>query len=442
MGSEKLSKRDVWTYGIGELPIALLSVTISSYIQYYYTDVIGLSVALAGTIVMICRVIEVAASPITGILVDRTNTKYGKARPFLRYTFLPTGIFFFLTFTQPGFAGKSGWYYLLTYALFCVAYNVFVASYIALFSCITRNPDERLRLNQSSVILYSFGNVAMALLLQPLVKQFGKGDEQHGFMTVAAIFSVITVICLYICYRFSHERATSSEEKQRISLKEGFGAAVKNRQWLILCFIRCMSCMTWQMRNQGAVYYAKYYLEVPDYSGYMLTGIMLSSVLVGFLITPLARRIGNRNCIVFGFAMNILVTVGFYLVGKSIVGLCICSFLSGIGTNLGTTLFPVICAGQIDETERQTGVRPQGIMTSFINVSNGAGSVLSALVITLSLSVSHYTTQGPVTDTMIGGIRFIFIVLPVIFAAITMVAALYLHDDRIHRRKRILGHEF
>lgn len=434
MGNERLSNRDVWSYGIGELPIALLTVTLASYIQYYYTDVIGLPVATAGAIIMVCRIIEVVASPVTGVLVDRTNTPYGKARPFLRYTFLPTAVFFFLTFTKPSFAGRSGWYYLLTYAPFCVAYNVFVAGYIALFSCLTRNPDDRLRLNQSSVILYSFGNVSMALLLQPLVRYFGRGDEQHGFMTVAGIFAVLTVVCMYICYRFSHERVAKEGESQKITVKEGLTAAAKNRQWLILCFIRCMSCMTWQMRNQGAVYYAKYYLQVPEYSTYILTAIMASSVLVGFLIMPLARRIGNRNCIVTGFALNIVVTIGFYLVGKSIVGLCVCSFLSGIGTNLGTTLFPVICAGQIDETERATGLRPQGIMTSFINVSNGVGSVLSAIVITLCLSVTHYTAQGPSTPLMVGGIRFIFVVLPVIFAAITMVAALRLRDDRAARR--------
>lgn len=430
MEKQRLSRRDIWSYGIGELPIALLSVTISSYITYYYTDVIGLSVALAGAIVMVCRIIEVATSPITGILVDRTNTKYGKARPFLRYTFIPIGIFYFLMFTKPEFAGQSGWYYLTTYALFCIAYNIFVASYIALFSCLTRNPDDRLRLNQASVILYSIGNVSMALLLQPLVALFGKGDEQTGFMTVAGIFAAVSMVALFVCYYYSRERVSDASERKKISLREGFGAAVKNKQWLILCFIRCMSCVTWQFRNQGVVYYAKYCLGVSQYSAYILTAIMLSSVLVGFLITPLARRIGNRNCIVFGFAMNILVTVGFVLAGENIVGLCICGFLSGVGTNLGTTLFPVICAGQIDETERATGVRPQGLMTSFINVSNGVGSVLSAIIMTISLALCHYTVQGPVTKTMIDGIRFIFVGLPVVFAAITMVAALYLRNDR------------
>ena len=67
MEKQQLSRRDIWSYGIGELPIALLSVTISSYITYYYTDVIGLSVALAGAIVMVCRILEVVTSPITGI---------------------------------------------------------------------------------------------------------------------------------------------------------------------------------------------------------------------------------------------------------------------------------------------------------------------------------------------------------------------------------------
>ena len=433
METEKLTKRDIWSYGIGELPIALLSVTISSYITYYYTDVIGLSVALAGTIVMICRIIEVLTSPITGILVDRTNTKYGKARPFLRYTMVPTAVLLFLMFAKPNYAGGSGWYYLVTYGLYCVAYNVFVTGYIALFACITRNAEDRLRLNQASVILFSIGNVSMALLLQPLVAYFGRGDEKTGFMTVAAVFAVISIAGFFICYYFSRERASMEAGRKRISVQEGFRAAVKNKQWLILCFIRCMSCVTWQFRNQGVVYYAKYCLGIPKYSSYILTAIMLSSVVVGFLITPLARRIGNRNCIVFGFALNILVTVGFYLSGESIVGLCICGFLSGLGTNLGTTLFPVICAGQIDETERRTGLRPQGIMTSFINVSNGIGSGLSAIVMTISLSLCHYSAQGPATETMLRGIRFIFVGLPVVFAAITMASALYLRNDR---RKR------
>ena len=430
MEKQRLSRRDIWSYGIGELPIALLSVTISSYITYYYTDVIGLSVALAGAIVMVCRIIEVATSPITGILVDRTNTKYGKARPFLRYTFIPIGIFYFLMFTKP----RVRWPVRLVLSndlcsvlhriqYFCrQLYCAFFLPHPQSGRSPSAQPGQRhplfYRQCEHGPAAAAAGGAVWKGRRADRLYDCG-GDlcrRVHG-----------RAVCLLLLHR---ERVSDASERKKISLREGFGAAVKNKQWLILCFIRCMSCVTWQFRNQGVVYYAKYCLGVSQYSAYILTAIMLSSVLVGFLITPLARRIGNRNCIVFGFAMNILVTVGFVLAGENIVGLCICGFLSGVGTNLGTTLFPVICAGQIDETERATGVRPQGLMTSFINVSNGVGSVLSAIIMTISLALCHYTVQGPVTKTMIDGIRFIFVGLPVVFAAITMVAALYLRNDR------------
>ena len=174
---ERVAWREKAAYAMGDVGANVVWATLTSFMTFFFTDVAGIGAAAVGSIFLISRILDAFSDVGMGVLVDRTNHKYGKARPWLLWVAIPYGIGAVLLFSVPDF-GMTGKiiYAFLTYNLMStVLYTVFAQPYHTLMALMTRDPYQRSLLT----VMRMFAGVCTAIVINnatlPLVEHFGGG---------------------------------------------------------------------------------------------------------------------------------------------------------------------------------------------------------------------------------------------------------------------------
>ncbi|MDZ7723621.1 MAG: MFS transporter [candidate division KSB1 bacterium] len=191
--------------------------TLMFFLPIFYTDTFGLSAAAVATMFLVIRLFDAVNDPLMGTIADRTNTRWGKFRPYLLWFAVPYGLGTVLMFTTPEFSdtGKIIYAYV-TYGLMMVIYTGIMIPYNSLIGVISPKPGERTSVSSYKfVFAYAAGASVQALII-PLVKKFGAGNSQRGYMITMGIFGAICIACFIIAFLSVRERAAAgSGEKEQ-----------------------------------------------------------------------------------------------------------------------------------------------------------------------------------------------------------------------------------
>ncbi|MFT3740943.1 MAG: MFS transporter [Breznakibacter sp.] len=174
MSTEKLKLKEKIGYGLGDAASSMFWKLFSMYLLIFYTDVFGLPAATVGFMFLITRLWDAAFDPVVGVIADRTQTRWGKFRPYLLWMALPFGIVGIFTFTTPEFSvsGKL-WYAYITYSLMMMVYSLINVPYASLLGVMSANPKERTTLASYRMVFAFAGSVLVLGTFQPLFDTFG-----------------------------------------------------------------------------------------------------------------------------------------------------------------------------------------------------------------------------------------------------------------------------
>src|SRR5262249_35084867 len=196
--------------------------------------------------------------PIMGLIADRTQTRWGKFRPYLLFGAIPYGICGYLMFAGPnlGPTGKLAYAYV-TYALMLTSYTVINVPYSSLLGVIS--PSSRTRTVASSFrFVGAFaGALLISLFVRPLVKHLGAGNEVHGFRSTIAIFAAASVIMFWITFASTRERVTPPPE-QKTNVLEELRELFRNWPWVMLLITSVFSTTFIALRSGSTLFYFKY----------------------------------------------------------------------------------------------------------------------------------------------------------------------------------------
>ncbi len=144
MHTDKLSNTQRVGYGIADFGINLYFISAMTYLLYFYTDVFGISAAAAAGVMLVARFVDAVTDPMMGIIAERTNSRWGRLRPYMLFGAIPLGVVSVMTFTTPDLDadGKLWWAYL-TYIGFGIAYTIVSIPYSALTASLTADHHER-----------------------------------------------------------------------------------------------------------------------------------------------------------------------------------------------------------------------------------------------------------------------------------------------------------
>lgn len=429
--TDKVTLKEKVGYGLGDAASSMFWKLFGMYLMFFYTDIFGIDAAIVGTMFLVTRIWDSLFDPVVGVISDRTETKWGKFRPYLLWVAIPFGVLGVLTFTTPDLSvsGKIVYAYI-TYSLMMMVYSLINVPYASLLGVMSSDPKERTAFSSYRMIFAFGGSILAFLLIEPLVDFFStQGDTVNltfGWSMSAVVFAVIAAVFFLCTFLWTKERIRPIKETGN-SLKEDVGDLFKNKPWWILLGAGIAALIFNSIRDGAAVYYFKYYATASDTFNLGILGSALSLTtlylvlgqganIVGiFFVTPISNHIGKKKTYLFAMVFATIFSILFYFVEKDNIILML--VLQVLISACAGSIFPLLWsmyADIADYSEWKTGRRATGLIFSSSSMSQKFGwSIGGALTGWL---LAYYGFKANVVQSVEAqeGIRIMLSFLPAI----------------------------
>ena len=409
----KLSFKEKVGYSLGDTASHFVWDMVGFWLLFFYTDVYGISAAAAGTIMLVARFWDMAIDPIIGVVSDRTNTRWGKFRPYILFGAIPYAILAILTFTTPNF-GEAGKiiYAGATYVLLMTAYAFINLPYSALGAVMTDDTYERAGLNTYRFIAGFSGQFIVTGLALTLANFFGHGNKAQGFQYTVFLFAVLSLVFFFITFQTTKERV-QPPKAQKNSLKEDIRNLFNNKAWVILAIVGIVSFIMFAMQNAAIAYYFKYYLGKED-NVQLFNVIGTVALIVALpLSKPLAKRFGNKNVFIGSSLISGLFFILIYVCGvKDITTIYIFNIIAKMAYAPAVPLLWTMIADSADYGEWKSGRRSTGLYFSAAVFAQKAGWGIGAAIAGWILTLSQFVLNVTQTASAITGIKLLVSVIP------------------------------
>ncbi|RHW75326.1 MFS transporter [Colwellia sp. RSH04] len=419
--SEKLTLNEKIGYACGDVASNFYWRVFDVFLFIFYTDVFGLSAATVGTMMLVTRVIDAFSDPLMGALADRTESKYGKFRPYLLWGILPLVAAGVLTFTVPDLDSTSKiiWAYL-TYIFMMLAYTFINVPYGALLGVITSNSQERTVLTSFRFIGAFTGGSLVAYFTPTLVSYFGQGNETLGWQYTMGLYGVIAAILFIITFLTTQERISPPAD-QKTNVLQDIKDLTNNKPWLILFSLALVIMMTITLRGSTGTFYFKYYVGRPDLIGSFAMAYMLS-LAAGAAATPLLTKfIDKKMLLMLLMSIVAFLSIIFYFIPAENITL-IFAMQIAIGFALGpkSPLVFSMYADTADYSQYKTGRRATAMIFSAASFSQKLGGAIAGAVIGWLLASLGYVANQVQSASSEQGIVLLLTLIPGLFAALSV----------------------
>jgi len=428
----KLDKKEKISYGLGNLSANLLITTANTFIVFFYTEISGIAAATVGTLLMLARFFDGATDLGMGVLVDKTNSKHGKARPWLLWMSIPFMFAVILLFTSPdiGPTGKAI-YALITYIFAIgIVYTMVSVPYNSMLVTLTQDQSERGQLSISRTVFGLIGGMSIGIITLPIVNFFGGG--QTGWTLMAVVYGAIGALFYLIGFKNTKERVglETTEKKKTMSFKQNIKTLVKNKYWILTVFIIIITFIGAGLSGIG-VYYAKFVLGNENFLSVLTIVNVLPTILMMFFMNKLFEKFGKRNLAIIGGVVSIVGGLIVMINPESIAMVSIGSFIRGLGgAPLGVAAF-VMLADSVEYGEWKTGVRVEGLALSAGTFGEKVGTGLGGMILGLILSIGGYIGgQAQQTEAALTSIKVTFIHVPIILGIVSIILLYFYKLDK------------
>lgn len=431
--SSVLSTKDKIGYGLGDMASALVWQTATLFLAYFYTDVFGLPAAIMGTMFLVVRVVDAFVDPCIGAMVDRTQTKHGRFRPWLLWFAIPFGVSCLITFYVPdvGITAKII-YACATYSILSLVYSAINVPYCAMPGALTLDPRERHSIQSWRFALSFIGGLIVTVIALPLVDWLGNGNLQKGYFYAMSLMGLLGVGLFYCCFAMTKERYSPHNDTSG-SMAGDLKLLAKNSQWRIVFVFNILLLTAVVTRGSATMYYVKYVLLRPDLVFAFIVSGMVASLLGALLSERLLGRFDRVRAyqwtivsfVVFGTAIYFIPPGAIWLIfGLNLVF----SFIQNLTTPLQWTMFSDV----VDYEEHRTGRRLDGLVFSTALFAIKFGLALGGAVVGWILGMVNYLPNQPTQSaSVLGTINALFTLIPsVLFIAMALLLFLYKLNSR------------
>ena len=418
-------------YGVGDMASNFYMGFFNIFLLYYYVDVWGITPAGAATMFLVTKVIDAVSDPTMGLIADRTETKWGKYRPYILWMAIPYALLGYLLFLGPEFSqtGKLIFAYV-SYSLIMLVYTAINVPYSALLAVISPVSEERTKATQFRFIFASLGTLTVGATAKPLVDFLGGGNEVLGFRLAICVFAVLALLLFLFTFLSTKERIRP--KKHESSIKEDLNVLRKNISWIILALSSILIVVGLVARISSTAFFTKYnmlyggekILWWMDHTSLIITSGFVGQ-LFGALITPtLLKFVDKRNLMILMnlvFAGSIFAT---YFVPIDQYTLTLILYTTGIFSfGIIITLLFSMYTDCAEYGEWMSGHNSAGLTVSASMFSLKFGSAVGSAIPGYILGWYGFVKDRPQPEEVLEGISLMWNIAPAIFfllAAILM----------------------
>jgi GPH family glycoside/pentoside/hexuronide:cation symporter len=418
-------------YGLGDVGVNIIWALPSSFLMLYYTDSVGISAAYIGTMMLICRLFDGVSDILMGMVIDKTHTRWGKARPWLLFMGLPLIVSVFLTFRVPGSwaEGAQKAYAFVTYFIMSVVcYTAVNLAYHSMLPRFSLTSQDR---SVTSVIRSIFSlviTIAVSTVTTMLLSAFGGMSSQQAWSTVVIIYGVIAEIAILVTFLGVKEKsllddAGSKSEEEHPSLGHAIKILLSSRYFYIAVYL----FFAFYIANGTSgimVYYARDIMGNANLMGLLsIAGIV--PIMLGSPFCPaLFKRFGKRNTMFYGMILAAVCSALKLVNPTNLVWYLVFSFITSLGSAPLMSAMYTLAGDIVDYNQWKHGVRTEGIATSVNSIGMKVGTGLGSALLGWLLAWGHY--DAALAQQPASAIRAMIIVAIVIPIVIYATAAIVL----------------
>lgn len=425
-----------FSYGCGDFGCNIIYTAMSAFLLFYYTDYAGVSALAVGTIMMVSRFFDGISDIIMGVIVDRTKSRFGKARPWLLRMSVPFALSGILLFSVPASwaAAPKLVYVFITYNLVStIIYTAINVPYSALNALMTQDPYERSVLSIFRNLLATAGTLTINTFTLPLVEYFG--NNTFAWTKTFCVFGMLAVFAFLINFFGTKERvksvASESGKTEQVPFIVGIKALFQNKYWIMMTGMLALFFLMYSVNGGATVYYAKDILGDRNLVG-TINGIFNIVQIAGmFFIAMLVKKYGKRNVFAIGLVLDIIGMLILNFSGGAMSLIVVSSLIRGIGNACGGATMWAMVSDTIDYGEWKTGVRTEGLVNSACSfgykIGNGIGSALLGLILEIGGYIGEAAVQSA---SALVSIKICFVWIPIAIYVIELVIIRFYHLDQ------------
>lgn len=402
------SLKDKIGYGFGDMASSMFWKIFSYYLPFFYAHIFGIGHEHAAVLFLITRIWDAVSDPMMGIIADRTNTRWGKYRPYVLWFAVPFAVCGVLLFTTPDFsqAGKLVWAYV-TYILMMTVYTGINVPYGAMLGVITPSSAEK-TVFSSYRMFFAYGGSFIALAAwEPLCNLFRNGfgmTAAGGWQWAMIVIAIACAVLFFFCFRMTRERVKTVST---VSVGSDLSKLLRNGPWWLLIGAALSTNLFNTVRGSTVAFYfadlvaADASLSIFGLTFAFFAGLFLAIGelfnMVGVMITvPVVRLLGKKNCFIgVNLMLAMLSILFFYVPLQTTVGywiMLVLQILISVCTGIVSPLVWSMYADVSDYSELKYHTASTGLIFSSASMAQKFGSAFGGSGALWLLSAFGYVT--------------------------------------------------
>lgn len=432
-----------WTvrlsYASGDVGCNIVFGMVGTLLTLFYTDYVGIAPATVGLVMLISRCFDGVSDLIMGVIVERTNSKWGKSRPWLLWMSVPFAISAVLLFTVPHTTPMLQFLYLFVVYNFCttICYTAINLPYGSLSAMMTRLSSERDILSIMRMGLSPIGKIIAATFTLPLVKL--AGDNQMAWIKVMSMWAILALILLLFCFAKCEEtvKVGAKQREEKVPVKKLFQVLFKNQYFWAVMILWTAQSVSFTITGTILPYYCKYIFNNDTWMYSTLFLIETLTLVAGiFICTPLVQKFGKRNIAYVGGFIALFGQILFWLNPYSFSFMVMSCVMRSIGlAPLNAVVFSMV-GDVVEFGQWKTHVRQESLIFAGGSIGTKVGAGFASAIITGLLDKSGYissavgvTTQPTATLHMI---VTLYKIAPIIIAAVVIITLFRYRLDKMY----------
>jgi len=431
--TERLSFREKFAYGLGDTASNFYFQAFNLFLAYYYIDILKLGEKASGTLLAVVPIAVAFLNPVIGMFADRTNSRWGKFRPYLLWGAVPYGVLGYVMFANPSLGpGAKLAYAYVTYALVLVAYAAINTPYGALMGVMSPSSEDRTSLNSYRFACAFLGALLIGSLV-PVLKDFltpAGGSPADGFRNTMLIFAILSVGMFFFTFANTRERVTTAPQAQG-NLGEDLRDLTRNWPWLVLCGVAIFNLMNTGLRNAAGIFYFKYCVRQESaIATFNLVGFLC--FILGALATKwFTTRWSRRSLMIWLTLINgAAITACYFVSPQNLPVLYALNIIASFAAGPTPAIVWSLYADTVDYGEWKFGRRATGLLISAMVLIQKISLAVGGALIGWLLSYYGFVADAAQTPRAQHGIVLLFSLIPGVLAVgAGLVNILYSLDE-------------